>query len=379
MSRPPLPVGSHGNINTKPIGPKLWLAQCRHRDADGETRQVKRTGKSQNAAENALRKALTERRHTAGATLTPDSRIREAAVLWFEQREAELAAGDLAHNTLGAYRSAWRLHIEPALGGLRLREVNVSRCEAWQQALRRRKGASTTKSSRAVLSGILGYAARMGAIQTNPCRDMSKIPGKRKRQPRAMTKVERNEWLDKMTADAKAARWEIPDLTRFMLSTGCRIGEALAVSWDEVDLDAGTVAICWHLVRVTGEGLLRMPGAKSDAGDRLLKLPRWAVDVLMHRRVAEDSGYPVFPDSLGGWRDPSNTMRVLRESRDAAGFEWVTSHVFRQTVITVLDEADLPTRHVADQAGHSQMATTQLYMARKVASDRAAEALEDLL
>lgn len=379
MSRPPLPIGAHGNIKSKLIGPKLWLSQCRYRDADGETRQVKRTAGSRNAAENALREALADRRHAAGATLTPDSRIREAAALWFEQREAEREAGDLAHNTLGVYRSSWRLHIEPALGGLRLREVTVSRCEAWQQELRRRKGSSTTKSSRAVLSGILGYAARMGALHSNPCRDLSKIPGGRKRQPRAMTKVERNDWLDKMTADAKAARWGIPDLTRFMLSTGCRIGEALAVSWDEVDLDAGTVAICWHLVRVTGEGLLRMPGAKSDAGDRLLKLPRWAVDVLMHRRVAEDSGYPVFPDSLGGWRDPSNTMRVLRQSRDEAGFSWVTSHVFRQTVITVLDEADLPTRHVADQAGHSQMATTQLYMARKVASDRAAEALEDLL
>ncbi|MFC5993515.1 tyrosine-type recombinase/integrase [Pseudonocardia hispaniensis] len=378
--RPPLPVGAHGNITTRQLAAKLWEASCRYRDADGETRKVKRRGASRSGAENALRAALAERRHAAEAHLTPDSRVRDAAEAWLEQRETQLEAGELAPSTLTVYRSAWTLYIEPALGGLRLREVTVARCEVWKLELRKRKGAAATKSARTVLSGILGYAARMGAIPTNPVRDISPIPGGRRKPPRALTRDERARWLAAMEADEKAARWAIPDLTRFMLATGCRISEALAVSWDEVDLEAGTVAVRWHLVPVRGVGLQRVAGAKSEAGTRVLRVPRWCVDMLLARRVAEDSGYPVFPDDLGGWRWPGNVLRVLRQARDEAGFSWVTSHVFRKTCVTVLDEAGLSARAIADVAGHADPSMTQrVYMGRGIASEEAATALEDLL
>jgi len=102
-------------------------------------------------------------------------------------------------------------------------------------------------------SGVLGYAARLDALSANHCRDLSVIPDARKRQPRAPTAAdERAAWLTAMEASARATRWDLPDLTRFMLATGARIGETLAVSWDEVDLDAGTVALHWHLVNTEG-------------------------------------------------------------------------------------------------------------------------------
>jgi integrase len=179
------------------------------------------------------------------------------------------------------------------------------------------------------------------------------------------------------TADLIASR-ALGDITRVMLATGARVGEVMALGWDDVDLEAGTVHLRHHLVRVKGEGLRRAPGTKRGDG-RMLRLPSWAIDVLMRRRVSSEGATPVFPDELGGWRDPNQVMRWIRWSRDEAGFGWLTSHVFRQTVITILDEAGLSTRTVADQVGHAQISQTQSYMARRVASDAAAAALEDLL
>jgi hypothetical protein len=40
---------------------------------------------------------------------------------------------------------------------------------------------------------------------------------------------------------------------------------------------------------------------------------------------------PLFPDSAGGWRDPSNTSHDLRLARGSEEFSWVISHVFRKT------------------------------------------------
>ena len=149
--------------------------------------------------------------------------------------------------------------------------------------------------------------------------------------------TERQEWLAQLELDPQACRYDLPDLTRFMLATGVRIGEALALYWEDVDLDLGTVLIDWTVVRY---------GAKG-------------------------------PDSLGGLRDPSNTRRVLREARGSEDFAWVTSHVFRRTAATILDEAGLPARAIADQLGHSKPSITQdMYLGRGIASPAAAAALE---
>jgi integrase len=88
----------------------------------------------------------------------------------------------------------------------------------------------------------------------------------------------------------------------------------------------------------------------------------------------------VFPDTLGGLGDPSNTRRALREARGSDGFAWVTSHVFRKTAATIMDQAKLSAREIADQLGHAKPSMTQdVYMGRDVRSPAAAAALEDVL
>jgi integrase len=325
VSREPLPVGAHGKITTKELAPKVWEAFTRVRDPDGELRPVRRQGRSRSAAENKLKAALAERKHNSGSDITGDTKVAEIGERWLAHLERRVEAGDRAPRTLETYRSAWTLHVRPGLGALRAREATVGRCEAWLVALRKQVGPSMCSTCRAVLSAVLGYAARMDAIPTNPVRDLSPIPGggSRVRKPRAMTRAEREAWLDWMDSHValppsherraprqRAAKQRSPeqtaavaksralgDVTRLMLGTGVRIGEAMAVSWDEVDFDAGTVAVRWHLVRVTGQGLLRMEGAKSEAGDRLLALPGWCLDMLARRR-GESKAYPVFPDAV---------------------------------------------------------------------------------
>ena len=46
---------------------------------------------------------------------------------------------------------------------------------------------------------------------------------------------------------------------RAAAGTGLRIGEALAVRWDDLDLKAGTVEVRWTVLRVKGRGLVLKP------------------------------------------------------------------------------------------------------------------------
>jgi integrase len=263
------------------------------------------------------------------------------------------------------------------MGEVRLGGVTTPLVDKVMNPIKRKVSPATGKSCRSVISGVLGLAVRHGAITHNPVREVERIESRPKRQPRALTVQERVELLRQLNDDEKARRRDLPDLVFFMLATGVRIGEALAVVWAQVDWDAGTVEITSTLARVRGEGLLRK-GTKSLAGERVLALPPIALSMLRSRFLTGARlEQPLFPDALGGFGDPANGRREFREARGEEALAWVTSHSFRKTTATILDEAALSARLVADQLGHARPSMTQdAYMGRRAIDSEAAQALE---
>lgn len=376
MPRPPLPIGTYGEITFSVSPSGSHVARASFRDFDGVTRPVARTGRTPAIARNKLLTALQERTSpNTSSGLTAESRFAAAAEVWLASVQEAADVGDMSPNTAQLYALQLKNHVGPALNGLRLREVTTPRVDDFLRVVRTTKGVATAKTCRTVV-GVMGLAVRYGAVTVNPVREAARVRGGRRKTPLALTADERARWLAALEADPQAVVRDLPDLTRWMLATGLRIGEALAVAWSDVDLDAGTVDVDWKLIRITGEGLRRVRRLKGGA-DRTLPLPPFAVTMLSRRRPDPRTLGPVFPDALGGWRDPSNTSRAFREARDAAGFSWVTSHVFRKTCATILDEAGLSARAIADQLGHARPSMTQdVYMARRVLSSATAAALE---
>ena len=87
MGRPPLPVGTHGQIRCYQTA-NGWRAVTDFRDFDGKTRRVERNGSSQAAAKRKLKEGLRDRATPSGGDgLTPDSRFRKAADLWLAEFE----------------------------------------------------------------------------------------------------------------------------------------------------------------------------------------------------------------------------------------------------------------------------------------------------
>ena len=88
----------------------------------------------------------------------------------------------------------------------------------------------------------------------------------------------------------------------------------------------------------------------------------------------------VFPTVRGNIRDPRNTTRDWRDARDRLGFPNVTSHSFRKTVATALDQAGMSAREIAEYLGHENPSLTQDgYMAKNTGGIRAAVALENVV
>ncbi|WSY20047.1 hypothetical protein OG817_25090 [Kribbella sp. NBC_00889] len=123
------------------------------------------------------------------------------------------------------------------------------------------------------------FAVRYGAISVNPAREVDTIEAPAKNPPQALTSEEVTLLRKHLAADDYAVQADLLDLVAFMLATGVRIGEAMAVLSHQVDLEAGTVQITRTIVRVKGQGLLRK-ATKSKVGQLVLSLPDWAIAVL---------------------------------------------------------------------------------------------------
>src|SRR5665647_1023819 len=159
VSRPPLPVGTAGNVSVKEVGPGKHRALCRYRDHDGRTRQVEAWGATPTAARRALAIAVRDRSAPSSTTVTASTRLADLGELWLTQK----AKSKLEPQTVDMYSSAWRI-IHPAMGMLRVTEVTP---EAVDRFL------GTVKPGRIlhvklVLTGVMELAVRRGAVQANP-------------------------------------------------------------------------------------------------------------------------------------------------------------------------------------------------------------------
>jgi integrase len=104
-----------------------------------------------------------------------------------------------------------------------------------------------------------------------------------------------------------------------MLATGERIGECLAVTWSDLNRETGEIDCGHQIQRIKGQGLLRRR-VKSAAGDRILALPSWALEMLRARWApGTPLDAPIFPSSEGGFRDPHNVQKALRDARRPVG------------------------------------------------------------
>jgi integrase len=381
-------VGTWGNIRVHVAAvdsrgrPTSYRATANYRDFDGKTRRVERYDRTKSAATNRLRTALTERasigRH---GELTANHRFGDAAKLWLGKLDALVADERRSPGTAETYRRVLDRHVLPALEDLRLGEVLTPVLDRFIATVKKEVGPPTARTCRSIVSGVMGLAVRYGAVTVNPVRDVDRVEGLPKKEPRALSEVERAAWVVQLAGDEEAVERDLPDLTAFMLATGARLGETLAVLWSEVDLEREAVEITSTVIRVKGVGLVRKR-TKSRAGQRVLPLPSWAV-AMLRRRSEEDNPLPdepVFSDERGGFRDRSNVQRALRRARGTEELAWVTSHSFRKTTATILDEAGLSPRIVADQLGHARPSMTQdVYLGRRLTDPRAAAALEAAL
>ncbi|HET7408084.1 MAG TPA: tyrosine-type recombinase/integrase [Mycobacteriales bacterium] len=271
-----------------------------------------------------------------------------------------VAASDRKASTKDLYAKMVRVHLKPTIGAVPLAKLRPTDVEAMLLGLRQAgKSGATRRTVYNVLRAALEVAVRDGLLRTNPATRIAR--------PAAHTPEARTLTAEQVGRIIQASgRERLGALVVVLVFTGMRIGEALALRWDDVDLDAGTLRVTGTLYRIKGE-LVRTP-PKSARSRRTLPLVPPVVDALRAHRTTQlgerlgagrawrDEGY-VFATEIGTPLDHSNVLRWYRRLATTVdvpgGF-----HVLRHSAATALMTSGAPVRVVADILGHSSTRLT---------------------
>jgi integrase len=266
-------------------GERSWAVVVElDRDASGKRRQqwhtVRGTKDDAETKLTALLSDLDRDLYVAPTKLT----VGDYLDRWLEIKRPELGG-----KTFERYNGIVKLHLIPAFGRMLLSKLRpLTLREYYSHALQSgrldgRKGglsAQTVLHHHRVLHEALREAVQQGELARNVA-DAVKPPRPEDKEVEPLDEA-RCAWLLEM---ATGTRLYLPIL--LTICTGLRRGELLALTWDDVDLDAG-----WLWVRRALEETrqaVRFKAPKSKKGRRSVTLPAIAIEALReHQRHQQE-------------------------------------------------------------------------------------------
>lgn len=221
------------------------------------------------------------------------------------------------------------------------------------------RSVSTVARKVAAVSGLYRYAVAENLLERNPAALVRRPHVSQDSQTVGLDRAEAIALL--MAAKAESVRAHA--LVSLLLHTGCRVGEALAVTTDDIYIDGGH-----RVVRLHGKGgKIRVLPLAGAAGP---------IDELLNGREGV-----VFAGRISGSIAQSCAYDMIQRLAKAAGIpcaERITPHSLRHTSITAALNAGAATRDVQDFAGHADPRTTNRYDRARFNLDRSpAHALTD--
>lgn len=153
--------------------PGGWRAMQYFRDLGGRRRRGKGSGSTKAAARRALNRNVESALAAGGGDFKASTRFDVAVNTWLSLVKQLVDRGSRSPTTYDQYERNARVHVLPVIGSLRLSELITGRLDRFLSDLHERKGYSTAKIARTVVSGTCAMLARRDALRSNPVRDVA--------------------------------------------------------------------------------------------------------------------------------------------------------------------------------------------------------------
>lgn len=265
---------------------------------------------------------------------------QEMIAIWLHRQVSE--------HTRTAYErtwNAWQAHS----GGCPMGKTTLANLQDFQEFLAQSRRPGSVNTMMSALRSAFAMAHRRGYLRSNPCAEINDLPNPNQSSTasalgrRILSRTE----VARLLEAARAGR----DFALYLMlyHTGCRVSEALALCWGDLDLDSQPPM----LTVLQGKG---GRGRVIRVSDRLRKTM-----IELRPPDAERNGL-VFATRTGRSIARNNVWTSLRRTAHRAGIDRdISPHWFRHAHASHALEGGAPVQSVKETLGHASLATTSIY------------------
>lgn len=269
---------------------------------------------------------------------------------------------DLSPETYRNYLYALNRHILPTFAQRELRNITPASVRAWFLAL---PDVPSRKGVYSLMSQIMKQALRDGEIVRTPV----DIKGAMRDTSKARDFVPLGDVQMLRTMAGETSQMGV--LLLLMVGAGIRIGEALALDWEDIDIKAGTVHVHKHL----GKRLDIVQGTKHQAdGDRTVALPevvRKALEDFRNTRSTSEHDDPVFLNTKGNRYSYHSFNYDFDKLKNSLGLFDLHAHDLRHTGLTLYAQTGATQGELMARGGHKDVRSSLRYQHSSPERDKA--------
>lgn len=318
---------------------KMWRCQFYYEDWQGiRHKKNKRGFKTKGEADQWERDFLQQQQKNL------DINFENFVQIYYQDMEHRLR-----ENTIRTKKYVIDLKIIPYFKKKVISEIKASDIRAWQNELIK-KGYSPTylKTINNQLSAIFNYAVRYYDLKDNPCRKAGSIGKSYAGEKGFWTKQEFKQFLS--TVEEKP---ETKMAFLILYWTGMRIGELLALTYDDIDLEKRTIIISKSYQRIDGRDIITPP--KTPKSNRTVTIPPFLVEELKE-----------YISHLYGILETERMFRFTKSYMEheiirgikCSGIKRIRLHDLRHSHASLLVELGFTPLAIAERLGHEKIETT---------------------
>ena len=331
-----------------------WCAQYTVHTAEGSKRKTV-YGKTRREVDEKLTKAKVDRERGL---------VFEAGNLtlgkYLERWLVDSVRGSVRVKTYEGYETAVRVHVAPAMGRIKLRNVTPTHLRGlYREKLDAGLSTRTVQYLHVTLRQALGQAVKDGLVPRNVA-DVVNAPRVVTRQMQPLTSEQAKAFVEAAKGDRHEALYVLA------VTTGIRRGELLGLKWEDLELDAGVLRV----KRALAPDARTFAEPKTAKSRRSVRLTSGAVRALQwHRERQSQAGQRlnslwqehglVFPSMVGTPLNPENLVkRSFKPLLEHVGLPPIRFHDLRHTCATLLLSKSVNPKIVQEMLGHANISVT---------------------
>lgn len=256
----------------------------------------------------------------------------------------------LKQRSIMTKRTLIETKIIPTFGDKKMNEITAVDIMKWQNTLLNQEYSPTyLRMIQNQITAIFNHAERFYDLKYNPCKKVDKMGRSNAKELNFWTKDEFDTFIQSFVEGEEMYRM----IYLILFWLGCRVGELLALTPADIDLEMGTVSISKTYYRRDKQDFITSP--KTESSNRKITIPEFLQKELkefLDRQYGLDPEDRIFPIT------DRAVQKRMKQKIEGLGLRNIRVHDLRHSHIALLIEKGMQPLVIAQRVGHDSVNTT---------------------